>query len=115
MSVQMHRVRHRRLIDEEKLDPLALRNWQRRRLLGPGDVVERPDIAGHVAGEVERVPAIGLARLERRYRPQPAFEIKRERRRSHGGRVGDAHDRRVAGPQDDARLFVLALEDGQYW
>ena len=40
MPVEMHRVRHRRLIDEEKLDALALGNWQRRRLLGPGDVIK---------------------------------------------------------------------------
>ena len=78
------------------------------------DVVERPAIAGHVAGEVEGVPAIGLARLERRHRAQPALQIERERRRSHGGRIGDARDRRISGTQDDAGLFVFALEHRQH-
>jgi hypothetical protein len=42
MSVQKHRMRHHRVVDEEELDALARRDRQRRRLLRVGDAIERP-------------------------------------------------------------------------
>ncbi|OLB77954.1 MAG: hypothetical protein AUI16_04920 [Alphaproteobacteria bacterium 13_2_20CM_2_64_7] len=58
--------------------------------------------------------AVGLARLERLERAQPAFQIERERGRRHLGGVGDACDRRITGAQDDARLLVFAFEQREH-
>src|SRR6516162_1902783 len=54
VTMQVHRVRHPRLVHEDQLDALAFGDRQRRNVWGPRDIVDRPDVFCHVASQVDR-------------------------------------------------------------
>ena len=60
VPVQVHRVRHHRLVREYKFDPLTFGNGERGHILRPDDIVDRPDIFRHVAGQIEPVRPVCL-------------------------------------------------------
>src|SRR4051794_29940556 len=61
VSVQMHRMRHRYPVDYDQLNPFALGQRERWNILIPGDVVNRPNVTRHLAGQVQPVYAVRLA------------------------------------------------------
>src|SRR6516225_5804320 len=113
VTVQMHRMRHPGPVDHHQLDPFSVGDRQWRDIRGPGDVVERPDVFRHVAGQVYRVNAVGLARLQRLGRAQAALEIERQSRRGPAGRLRNARDIRTAGRQHDAGLPAFAFHQSE--
>src|ERR1700683_1331972 len=111
----MHRVGHRRLVDEDELDTLALGYGKGRNVLVPRDVIDRPDIAGHFAGEAQGMDAVGLAGGQWLLGSAGAVEIERGRRGRRFCRAGDSAARSAACDQDDSSLLTLALELGENW
>ena len=110
VPVQMHRMGHRRLVDEHELDPLALRDGQGRNVLVPDDIVDRPYVSSHFAGQVERVDTVSLPLRKRLCGAQTPLEIERQRRRSGRRQVGNTGDCPLAGDEHDSGLPALTFE-----
>jgi len=114
VPVQVHRMRHSCLIDHYQLYAFVLGDRQWRDILVPRDVVDRPDVARHVPGQVQRVHTVCLMWFQWLGCAQLALEIKRQSGRWRAGGLGDAGYCRAAGGQHDAGPASVAFQHGEH-
>ena len=107
-------MRHRGLVHHDEFHPLALGYRKRRRVLRPRHIVDRPDVARHVAGQIDRVHTVRLAVSQGRDGPQSALQIQRQCGRWLRRHIWDARNCPGAGRQHDAGLSRCALQNGEH-